>query len=214
MLGQDRIWCVPPLEFQFALTRPLPQECAARMRTAGAFATAVLGLLLAACGSDTGAPGGSDGTPPASPDATVATAKGGAAASIADTFDRLVTAETVFPDAAQRGLYRVVPAEMHEGKRVYGFELEPQTGMKPERHFHVISVTIGPAEGALEAGPSTLAGPNGAFNEVAARTSDGRYDVSVSEGNLLPASVELPAFDLTRTARSIAERYGAQRADP
>jgi hypothetical protein len=164
--------------------------------------------LLVACGTRVSTPSGQDAAAP-SRDASPAARGDAPAATLASTFDALVTAEAVFPDAAQRALYRAVPPETQDGRRVYGYELKPQPGMDPKRHFHLVSVAISTAKGPPDAGPSTLAGPNGAFTEFTARTSDGRFDVSASEGNLLPDSVELPAFDLTRAARSIAERYAA-----
>jgi hypothetical protein len=131
-------------------------------------------------------------------------------AALAD-FDRVVRPEIVFPDAQQRAQYRELPITTHETKRIYTFELKPLPGMDPKRHFHVVSVAVGAATGPIDAGPSTLAGPNGAFNVYSLRTADGRFAISVSDGNLLPDSVDLPLFDLTRAARAVAERYEGLR---
>ena len=201
----------------------------------------IAALLLAACGTRASSPVSRDAPLAAPQEATTVAPKRATAASIdtdksaarsapvdpastakatsgaapltplAAAFDALVTAEALFPDPALRALYRVVAAETREEQRVYGFELEPQPGMEPTRHFHLVSIAISAAKGPLDSSPTTLAGPDGTFNELAVRTSDGRYDVSVSEGNLLPDSVDLPAFDLTRAARAIADRYAGLR---
>jgi hypothetical protein len=182
----------------------------------------ITALLLVACESRAG----SIGNPPAAQDESAVTP--GAATTVsaaiaapvapvlsplAQLFDTVVTVEALFPDPAQRALYRAVPPETREEQRVYSFELRPQPGMEPERHFHLVSVAIGAAaKGRLDPSPASLEGPNGTFNELAVRTSDGRYDVSVSEGNLMPDSVALPVFDLTRAAKAIAARYAGLRA--
>jgi len=129
-------------------------------------------------------------------------------------FDRVVKLEVVFPDATQHALYRELPVATQQGKRIYAFELKPQRGMNPKRHFHIVSVAVGTATGSLDAGPSTLAGPNGAFNLYAMHTADGRFEISVSDGNLLPNSVDLPLFDLTRAASALADRYERLRDAP
>jgi hypothetical protein len=170
----------------------------------------VLALLVVGCRS------GATGADSERPEISAAASDVGAPAPqpstlLAAVFDSVVTAELVFPEAQQRALYRVVPPETREHKRVYGFELKPQPGMQRERHFHIVSISVASATGSIERGPSTLAGPTGAFNEVWLRTGDARYELSVSDGNLLPESVEVPAFDLTSTARRISERYAALR---
>jgi hypothetical protein len=122
----------------------------------------------------------------------------------------LVKAELLFPDEKQRALYRELPAEPLQGKRAYGFELKPQPGMQPNRHFHLVTVAVAPAAGVPDAGLSTLAGPNGAFTAYTLRTADERFDITVSDGNLLPNRVDLPPFDLTRGARALADRYDSE----
>ncbi|HEX6243138.1 MAG TPA: hypothetical protein VFZ61_19630 [Polyangiales bacterium] len=169
-----------------------------------------MSLLLLACESGAGAPGNADGPKATAQHAAPAVHTPAPPTSLAATFDALVTADLLFSSSAQRALYRAVPPETLEDRRVYGFELEPQPGMEPNRHFHVVSVSIGPAKGTLDAEPVTLAGPNGAFTELAIRTADGLYDVSVSEGSLLPDAVKSSPFDLSRAARSVADRYRAR----
>jgi hypothetical protein len=122
-------------------------------------------------------------------------------------FDRIVTADALFAETAQRAQYRELPVATHEDKRIYAFELKPQSGMKPDRHFHLISVAVRRASGAVDAGPSMFVGPNGAFNSYGLNTSHGLFEISVSEGNLLPNSVEVPVFDLITSAAALAMRY-------
>jgi hypothetical protein len=169
-----------------------------------------LACLIAACETGANLPASADVAKAADHHTATAAPTLAPPASLAATFDALITAELLFSSSAQRARYRAVPPEMQEDRRVYGFELEPQPGMEPSRHFHVVSVTVGPAKGALDTEPVTLTGPSGAFTELAVRTSDGLYDVSVSEGNLLPDSIQSSPFDLPRAARSIADRYRAR----
>jgi hypothetical protein len=121
-------------------------------------------------------------------------------------FDRVVTAESLFPDPAQRALYRVLPVESVHGRRVYGFTLVPQAGMQENRHFHIIAVAVLP-RGADAGSASAFAGPNGGFSEYVQQTTDGRYELRVSEGMLLPDTVELPPFDAPKAAQGLSNRY-------
>src|SRR5262245_54163694 len=80
-------------------------------------------------------------------------------------FDRVVTAESVFPDGAQRGLYRMLPPVTENGQRSYTFQLKPQRGMDEARDFNLVTITW--ARGGqlvkspgLTAAPSGTVGPN------------------------------------------------------
>jgi hypothetical protein len=123
-------------------------------------------------------------------------------------FDTVVRADVVFPDAAQRALYKEVPVQTIRGARVYGFELQPQPGMQPNRHFHIVSAAVSRVDERVDAGPEGVSfGPNGGFWEKAVRTADGRYEIRMSEGMLLPDSAKVPEFDLGRAAEAISSRY-------
>jgi hypothetical protein len=127
-------------------------------------------------------------------------------------FDRVVSRDALFPEG-ERDLYQVMPAQEVQGKRVYAFLLKPQAGMDPSRHFHTVSIAVMPSAGALDGGSVRgLAGPNGSFNQLDARTADGRFDLLLSQGGLLPEQVMPPAFDLTRAAQELANRYAALAA--
>jgi hypothetical protein len=121
-------------------------------------------------------------------------------------FDRVVTAESVFPDPAERARYEVHPVESSDGKRIYGFVMKLQPGMQANRHFHLISVSVLRAESDA-GGAAFVAGPNGGFHEETLETSDGRYRLRVSEGMLLPDGVKQPTFDIHRAAQVLSERY-------
>jgi hypothetical protein len=123
-------------------------------------------------------------------------------------FDKVVRAEVVFPDAAQRALYKELPVQTVRGDRLYGFELQPQPGMQQNRHFHIVSVAVSRVGAHADAGLEGLSfGPNGGFWEKVVRTADGRYDIRMAEGMLLPDSVKVPEFDLGRAAQAISGRY-------
>ena len=127
-------------------------------------------------------------------------------------FDKVVRAGVVFPDAAQRALYKELPVQTIRGARVYGFALQPQPGMQHDRHFHIVSVAVSRVGDRADAGPEGLSlGPNGGFWEKAIRTADGRYEIRMSEGMLLPDSVKVPEFDLGRAAQAISSQFSRSR---
>jgi hypothetical protein len=131
-------------------------------------------------------------TPPAPPP-SVEAAK--------DIFDSIVTPEAVFPDPAVRALFELTPPETSEkGWRGYSFTLIQQPDMN-NRHFCIISVVWAPA-GTFHQGFRGTGGPGGGFVDFSTQTSDGKYDLRVSLGDLLPNTVNVPEFDLD----SIAER--------
>jgi hypothetical protein len=141
---------------------------------------------------------------PAAPD-TPATTAALAAADIA-LFDRLVTAESVFPDPRQRALYRMLPPVSEPGQRSYAFQLNPQPGMEETRHFHLITITW--ARGDQPAAAlSGVGGPAGGFVDASAQTHDRAYHVRVSLGELLPDSVHIPSFDVEKAAANLAKLY-------
>jgi len=130
--------------------------------------------------------------------------------------DRLVTAESVFPDRAQRGLYRMLPPVTENGQRSYTFQLNAQSGMDETRHFNLVTITWARGgellqSSGLVAAPSGTGGPGGGFVDAFARTDDHAYDVRVSQGSLLPDSVDLPAFDVTRAAANMVRLYRDQK---
>ena len=133
-------------------------------------------------------------------------------------FDRLVTAESVFPDPVQRGLYRMLPPVTESGQRTYTFHLNPQPGMDKERHFNLVTITwarggqLVKTPGSVVA-PSGVGGPGGGFIDAFAQTNDRAYDVRVSQGMLLPNSVNVPAFDVEKAAANMIRLYSAQRTD-
>lgn len=129
-------------------------------------------------------------------------------------FDRLVTPESVFPDRAQRALYRMLPPVSEKGQRAYAFQLIPQAGMNEARHFNLVTVTW--ARGGqlvklqASAGPSGVGGPGGGFVDAFAQTDDRAWDVRVTQGMLLPDGVDVPAFDVEKAATEMVRRYNAQ----
>lgn len=132
-------------------------------------------------------------------------------------FDRLVTAESVFPDRAQRSLYRVLPAVTENGQRSYTFQLISQPTMDEARHFNLVTITWARhgqlvKSPAMAATPSGVGGPGGGFVDGFAQTNDRTYDVRVSQGMLLPNGVNVPAFDVEKAAAHMVRLYEAQRA--
>ncbi len=129
-------------------------------------------------------------------------------------FDRLVTAEALFPDPAQRELYRMLPPVTENGQRTYTFRLKSQPGLDEKRHFDLITVTwapggkLGKSKGA---GISGAGGPGGGFLDAFAQTFDGKYDVRVSRGMLLSAACQVPDFDVAKAAATMASLYQRSR---
>jgi hypothetical protein len=158
----------------------------------GGFLIFVCCVWLAGCG-ESAAP------------ATTATTAPLAEADIA-LFDRLVTAESVFPDPQQRALYRMLPPVSEEGQRTYAFELNTQPGMEKPRHFNLITITWGRG-GQAAAALSGVGGPGGGFVDASAQTNDRAFYVRVSLGELLPNSVHVPSFDVEKAAADLAKRY-------
>jgi hypothetical protein len=141
---------------------------------------------------------------PAAPE-TPATTAALAEADIA-LFDRLVTAESVFPDPRQRALYRMLPPVSEQGQRTYAFQLNAQPGMVEPRHFNLI--TIAWARGGQAAATlSSVGGPAGGFVDASAQTHDRAFYVRVSLGELLPNSVHVPSFDVEKAAADLAKLY-------
>jgi hypothetical protein len=131
-------------------------------------------------------------------------------------FDRLVTAESVFPDRTQRSLYRMLPPVTENGQRSYIFQLNSQPTMDEARHFNLVTITwvrhgqLVKSPG-VAATPSGVGGPGGGFVDAFAQTDDRAYDVRVSQGMLLPDSVNVPAFDVEKAAADMVRLYEAQR---
>lgn len=170
---------------------------------------AILLVVLATCGACTRNTDGTDkptqGKPPKP---APAPAKVDPSAELAQLFDKVVRPEVVFPDAAQRALYEEIPVQMVHGSRVYGFALKPQPDMQKDRHFHMI--TVAAARRGKQTDPAAEGqtfGPNGGFWDKVVRTADGRYELRLSEGMLLPDSVHPPEFDLERAAQALSSRY-------
>jgi hypothetical protein len=130
-------------------------------------------------------------------------------------FDGLVSPESVFPDRNQRGLYRMLPPVTENGQRTYTFQLSGQPGMDEARHFNLVTITwarrgqLVKSPGSSVA-PSGVGGPSGGFVDAFAQTDDGAYDVRVTQGSLLPDTVNLPAFDVAKTASEMVRLYRAQ----
>lgn len=171
---------------------------------------AALGLSLAACG-DAGTP------PQAAPIAPPAVVSAPAAPVDVASFDRIVNAETVFPDPAVRARYRAQPPVTENGQRSYAFQLLPQPGMDEKRHFGLVTITWARGGSFVKPGaaaPSGVGGPGGGFIDAFAQTADGAYDVRVTQGMLLPAGIELPAFDIRKAAAEMVRLYQAQQSKP
>ena len=80
--------------------------------------------------------------------------------------------------------------------------------MQKDRHFHMI--TVAAARRGKQTDPAAEGqtfGPNGGFWDKVVRTADGRYELRLSEGMLLPDSVHPPEFDLERAAQALSSRY-------
>jgi hypothetical protein len=129
--------------------------------------------------------------------------------------DKVVAEEWL--DADRRALMQAQPGSTENGYRHYVFELKAQPGMAPERHYDSIVVSFAPPGSFVEVAArepklSNTAGPNGSVLEAALRTSDGRFDVRVSEAALLPDTVELTAFDVAGAAQALSRSYERQVA--
>jgi hypothetical protein len=64
----------------------------------------------------------------------------------------------------------------------------------------VVDPTAGPAM-------SSTGGPNGGFLSVSARTRDGRFDVRVAEGMLLPEAVQPPQLSVQEALTDLLDHY-------
>lgn len=131
-------------------------------------------------------------------------------------FDRIVVAETVFPDPRVRASYDAQPPRVENGLRGYAFQLRTQPGMEEGRHFQIVGVTwaarVEPAGEAATGEVTGTGGPGGGFVEAAATTADRLYDVRVSLGTLLPNSVQVESIDVRATAQALARRYDEELA--
>jgi hypothetical protein len=171
---------------------------------------ATLVAALSACGPRKHEAGGDDDqqAPARAPEPAREPGDADPTGDVAVLFDQVVRAERVFPEAAQRALYEEISVQVVQGDRVYGFMLKPQPGMQENRHFHIITVAVARVdERAAPPSARQTFGPNGGLWDVIVRTADGRYDIRLSEGMLLPDSVHLPRFDLARTAQALSSRY-------
>jgi hypothetical protein len=126
-------------------------------------------------------------------------------------FDRLVSLDTLLDEPARRRSSRAVPPLSHYGRRYYTFVLAAQPEAEPARHSAVITVAVARAgllTRSTERAPqrSNLGGPNGGFADATLQTSDGRYDLRVSEGTLLPSG-ERPSLRVERAVSELARRY-------
>jgi hypothetical protein len=132
----------------------------------------------------------------------------------ADTalLDRITTLETLFPEAADRDLYETHPVA--EGvQRSYTFALKSQPGFDPARHFQLVTVSWTPLDNAKPRGSGATTGtggPDGSFVEQTAQTSDKKYDVRVTLGELLPANAKSATVDVAEIANRLVERYAQQ----
>jgi len=153
--------------------------------------------------------------PPTKADAPLAIAPASWSEADLALFDRLVTAESVFPDRAQRSLYRMRPPVIEAGQRSYTFQLNSQPTMDEDRHFNLVTITwvrhghLGKTPEA-SATPSGMGGPGGGFVDAFAQTGDRAYDVRVSQGMLLPDGVNAPAFDVEKAAAHMVRLYEMQ----
>jgi hypothetical protein len=134
------------------------------------------------------------------------------AAHETDFFDRLVTREATLADPIrQAASYALAPLSKN-GQRHYTFILARQPAMDPARHFDVITVSIARAGTLAQTSgeaprTSGVGGPNGMFSDATVRTSDGAYDLRISEGTLLPEAVALAPFDVRQAVLDLAHRY-------
>lgn len=134
-----------------------------------------------------------------------------------EVFDVIVTPDVVFPDAAERPLYEREPPSTENERRVFAFSLKPQPGMATDRHFQFVTIAITRVKaGVAEAAPalSGTGGPSGGFVEAKVWTRDGRYRVEATVGSLLPITVQPPAIDPERIAKSVDARYDAVQRSP
>jgi hypothetical protein len=130
--------------------------------------------------------------------------------------DSLVTPENVFADVGARQMYTHEVSSSENGQRNSAFFLKPQPDMVGDRHFHILAFGFAcpgafVGDGVPEPVVSSTAGPNGGFIGLSARTHDGAYDVRVSEGTLLPATVQPPPFSLEEALKSLLVRYDRAR---
>ena len=121
----------------------------------------------------------------------------------------------MFPNRAQRGLYRMLPPVTENGQRTYVFQLVGQPGMDEARHFNLVTITWARGGQFVKSRDSATAlsgvgGPGGGFVDAFAQTDDGAYDVRVTQGSLLPDSVNVPAFDVAGAAAEMVRLYKAQ----
>lgn len=102
------------------------------------------------------------------------------------------------------------------GASRYLFELKPRPGTTDGRNFQLISVSWARAGTFVKAPGSAAAlggsaGPNGGFVDASARTPDGAYDVRVSQGMLLPDTVDVLQFDIESVTAEQVQRYRIEK---
>ncbi len=99
--------------------------------------------------------------------------------------------------------------------RAYGFELLPQPGIDPTRHYQLIALTYKHAAGTGLRGEPVLSGtggPNGSMVDVAAQTAEDVLEVRVSVTLLLPDTVSPPSFDPKQALSEALHRYQRQES--
>ena len=121
------------------------------------------------------------------------------------SLDALTTAPRVL--GAQASEYEVHPPTEEGGVRTYAFVLRPRSGMEVDRHFHIVTVAWVPSDAAATDEPMSVGGPGGGFTTFSSRTEDGRFELRVTEGMLLPDAVELPALDPSSVLARLKTAY-------
>jgi hypothetical protein len=121
----------------------------------------------------------------------------------------VATADVVFSDGALRSRFEMRRETSEDGWYAHSFALKQQPGMDPNRHFLLIGVSFraGDASGPGDAASASTGGPAGGFTHVTGWTHDHRYVVRVSEGVLLPNTVDVPSLDIEQILARILDAY-------
>jgi hypothetical protein len=131
-------------------------------------------------------------------------------------FDALTSLSTILADAVHRRKYLAHLAVSEGGRRTYAFELRPQAGMTPGRHFQLITITWARADERPDRSSvpavASSGGPGGSITDAAARTNDQCFDLRVSLATLLPNAADAADIDPGQVARSLIRDYAAVAA--
>lgn len=127
----------------------------------------------------------------------------------ASLFDHFVTPENVFPDSTQRAQFKMLSTSGSADERSYTFQFTPVKSMNTARHFLLLTIVVTRAS-SPKTGQVVLSGtggPGGGFVDAQGPTSDQMWNIRVSLGGLLPASISAPEIDPNKIVFDLQSKY-------